>query len=229
MNQLIVLFSIMITISAYLLCRFLYLRYSNPLLNVVLLSAALIIAILLACKIPYQAYIPGADIMTFLLGPATVALAVPLYRNKHLLKEYSMAILFGISAGSLVSLVTAMTIAQAGGLGREVVISLAPKSVTIPFAVEIARIAGGDPSLAAAFVVATGTFGSVLGPSLLTWFKINNPVARGLALGTVSHGQGTAMALMEGEQQGSMAGVAMALAGVFTSVVASFLIPLLLS
>lgn len=228
MSQLIILFTIAITIGAYLLFRYLSIRYCNPLINVVILSATLIIAGLFICNIPYEAYIPGKDIMTFLLGPATVGLAVPLYKNKHLLKEYSMAIVIGIGAGSLVSIITAMLIAQAGGLAREVVISIAPKSVTIPFAVEIAKIAGGNPSLAAAFVVATGTIGSVLGPTLLTWFQINSPIARGLALGTVSHGQGVAMALMEGEQQGSMAGVAMALAGIFTSGVGAFVIALLL-
>ena len=228
MSQLIIIFTIFITIGAYVLCRFLSMRYRNPLVNVVILSAALIIIGLLICKLPYEAYIPGKDIMTFLLGPATVGLAVPLYKNKHLLKQYSIAIFVGIGAGSLVSIVTVMLIALAGGLAREVVISIAPKSVTIPFAVEIAKIAGGNPSLAAAFVVATGTVGSIVGPILLTWVHIKSPIARGLALGTVCHGQGVAMALLEGEEQGSMAGVAMALAGVFTSAVAPFLIPLLL-
>ena len=229
MQSLMVLFTIVLTVVAYVLSRFLFVRYGNPLLNVVLLSAAFIIATLLVCDIPYEFYIPGHEIMTALLGPATVALAVPLYKNKHLLKEYSLPIIAGICVGSLVSVVSVMLIAQFGGLAREIVISIAPKSVTIPFAVEIVQIAGGDPALAAAFVVATGTFGAVLGPSLLTWFKINDSVARGLALGTVSHGQGTGMALMEGEEQGSMAGVAMALAGVFTSVIAPLLIPLLLN
>jgi len=228
MQQLIVLFTIALTVAAYILSRSLFIRYGNPLLNVVFLSAVLIIATLLACHIPYESYIPGHQIMTELLGPATVALGVPLYKNKHLLKEYSLSILFGICLGSLVSMVSAMLIAQFGGLAREIVISIAPKSVTIPFAVEVAKIAGGDSALAAAFVVATGTFGAVLGPGLLTLFKITDPVARGLALGTTSHGQGTGMAMLEGEQQGSMAGVAMALAGVFTSFVAPFLIPLLL-
>jgi len=228
MTYLIILFTIAITVGAYLLCRSLSLRYCNPLVNVVILSAALIIAVLFTCELSYEVYIPGKDIMTFLLGPATVALAVPLYKNKNLLKQYLIPILVVIGAGSLVSIVTAMLIARLGELPREVVISIATKSVTIPFAVEIAKIAGGSPSLAAAFVVATGTIGSILGPILLTWFQIKSPIARGLSLGTVCHGQGVAMALMEGEEQGSMAGVAMALAGIFTSVVGPFLIPLLL-
>ena len=117
-------------------------------------------------------------------------------------------------------------ITQIGGLSREIIVSIIPKSSTVPFAVEVAALAGGNPALAVAFVVATGTFGSVIGLSLLSRFKIYNPVARGLAMGTVSHGQGTAMALLEGEQQGAMAGVAMALAGIFTSVLAPVLIAL---
>jgi putative effector of murein hydrolase len=178
--------------------------------------------------IPYESYVPGRDVMTFLLGPATVALAVPVYRNRHLLQEYTWAILSAVSFGSLVSMVTAILITQLGGLPPQVVVSIASKSVTIPFAIGISQIYGGDPSLAAAFVVATGTFGSIMGLVILTWFKIYNPVARGLAMGTVSHGQGVAMALTEGEQQGAMAGVAMALAGVVTSILAPIILPLFL-
>lgn len=226
MQPFIIVFTIIITISAYLSCRYLYFKFHNPLFNVVLLSTFLIIAVLKFCKMPYEAYVPGQNIMTFLLGPATVALAVPLYRNKHLLKQYGVAIITSVTAGTVASMTIALFITRLGGLPREVVISIIPKSSTIPFAVEVARIAGGEPALAAAFVVATGTFGSITGLTLLNWFKITNPVARGLAMGTVCHGQGTAMALIEGEKQGSMAGVAMALAGVFTSAAAPLLISL---
>jgi predicted murein hydrolase (TIGR00659 family) len=219
---------IVTTLAAYSMFRHLYLRYRNPLLNVVILSMIVIIAVLLIFGLSYDNYIPGVEIMTSLLGPATVALAVPLYRNRHLLKEYRLAMVIGVGLGSVMSMVVAILIGKFGGLPKEVIISLAPKSSTIPFAVGIAQLHGGDPALAAAFVVATGTFGSVVGLPLLTWFKIENPVARGLAMGTVSHGQGTAMALTEGEQQGAMAGMAMALAGVFASIIAPILIPLLL-
>ncbi len=217
-------FFVFMTVAAYLLSRYLYFRYSNPLINIVLLSAAAIIAVLVLTNMPYQAYAPAKDIMTFLLGPATVALAVPLYRNRHLLRQYGTAICLGVGVGTLVSMATVLVITRAGGLAREIIVSIIPKSSTIPFAVDVAQLAGGNSALAVAFVVATGTFGSVIGLSLLSWCKIHDPVARGLAMGTVSHGQGTAMALLEGEQQGSMAGVAMALAGVFTSVLAPVLI-----
>lgn len=211
---------ILLTVILYLVSRYLYFRYNNPLINIVLVSAAVIIAILVICKIPYAAYTPAKDVMTFLLGPATVSLAVPLYRNRHLLKQYGAAIFWGVGLGTAVSMATVLLITKAGGLSREIIVSIIPKSSTIPFAVEVAAMAGGNSALAVAFVVATGTFGSVIGLTLLTWFKIHDPVARGLAMGTVSHGQGTAMALLEGEQQGSMAGLAMGLAGVFTSLFA---------
>jgi len=229
MSQLMVLFTILLTVGAYLLSKALYLRYRHPLLNIVLLGAALVIATLLALNIPYQPYLPGRRIMTSLLGPATVGLAVPLYRQRSLLRRYAPAIVAGVGLGSLASMLVAGLIALAAGLPREVMLSVLPKSVTIPFAVEIARIHGGSPGLASAFVVATGTLGSVFGATLLTWAGIRDPVARGLALGTGAHGQGTAMAFMEGERQGSMAGLAMTLAGITTASIAPLMVRLLLS
>jgi predicted murein hydrolase (TIGR00659 family) len=224
MGALTIIFTILITIAAYIAARFLFLRYNNPLLNVVLLGMILVIAVLTFFDLPYSAYEPGKEIMTFLLGPATVALAIPVYNNMKLLRQYGLVACVSVAAGSLVSVVTAVLIVKCGGLGREVMIAVAPKSVTAPIAVEIAQIAGGDPALAAAFVVATGTFGAALGPTLLTWFRFTKPVARGLALGTVAHAQGVAMSLLEGEDTGAMASSAMALAAVFTSLVAPFLL-----
>jgi len=211
------LFAIAITLAAYAGVRRLYLRYRHPLLNVVALGAGLVIATLVACRIPYSAYVPAKDIMTALLGPATVGLAVPLYRHRGLLLRFGPAILGSVALGSFLAMLLAGLVAKAGGLPQDVVISILPKGVTIPFAVEIASIYKGIPALTAAFVVATGTLGSLLGGWLLTLARIRNPMARGLALGTVSHGQGTATALMEGEQQGAMAGLAMILAGIFTA------------
>ena len=228
MPELMVVFTIVLTLGAYLIFRFLYMRYRHPLLNIVLLGAASIITVLIVCKIPYQAYVPGKNIMTSLLGPATVGLAVPLYRHRSILRGYASAILIGVAVGVFTSMASAAIIALLAGLPREVVLSLVPKGVTIPFAVEIARIHGGSPALASAFVIATGTLGSVFGGTLLTLTGIKDPVARGLAMGTGAHGQGTAMAFIEGQQQGSMAGLAMTLAGIMTASFAPILIPLLI-
>jgi len=223
----ITLFAIVLTLAAYLGVRKLYLRFRHPLLNVVALGAGSIIAVLVACGIPYSDYVPAKNIMTFLLGPATVGLAVPLYRYRTLLVRSAPAILGSVALGASIAMLTAGTIAKLGGLPQDVVVSILPKGVTIPFAIEIAAIYKGIPPLAAAFVVATGTLGSLMGGWLLNLARVRDPMARGLALGTVSHGQGTATALMEGEQQGAMAGLAMILAGVFTAGFAPFAVWLL--
>jgi predicted murein hydrolase (TIGR00659 family) len=228
MRGLMILFTILLTVGSYLLSKALYLRYRHPLLNIVLLGAGLVITTLLALRIPYAAYVPGRQAMTWLLGPATVGLAVPLYRQRSLLRRHAREITAGVGLGSLASMLTAGLIALAAGLPREVVLSLLPKSVTIPFAVEIAGIHGGSPGLASAIVVATGTLGSAFGGTLLTWAGIKAPVARGLAMGTGAHGQGTAMAFMEGERQGSMAGLAMTLAGITTATLGPLMVRLLL-
>ena len=228
MPHLMTLFTILLTVGAYWLTKSLYLRYRHPLLNIVLLGAGLVIGTLLLLKIPYQAYVPGRQLMTALLGPATVGLAVPLYRHRSLMRRYAPAIVAGVGLGALVSMLVAVFIALAFGLPREIVLSLLPKSVTIPFAVEIAKLQGGSPGLASAFVVATGTLGSVFGAPLLDWVGIRNPVARGLAMGTGAHGQGTAMAFLEGEREGAMAGLAMTLAGMTTAAIAPVVVRLLL-
>jgi predicted murein hydrolase (TIGR00659 family) len=211
------LFCIALTLAAYLGMRKLYLRYRHPLLNVVALGAGLVITVLVALRIPYSDYAPAKNIMSFLLGPATVGLAVPLYRHRELLRRHGASLVGSVALGAFVVMLSAALIAKLGGLPRDVVMSILPKGVTIPFAVEIAAIYGGIPPLATAFVVATGTLGSLMGGWLMNLARIKDPVARGLALGTVSHGQGTATALMEGELQGAMAGLAMILAGIFTA------------
>lgn len=223
----ITFFAIGITLAAYLGVRRLYLRYRHPLLNVVALGAGLIIAALLALDIPYSAYVPAKDIMTALLGPATVGLAVPLYRYRSLLLRCGPAIVGSVALGALLAMLTAAGIAKLGGLPKDVVVSILPKGVSIPFAVEIAQIHHGIPPLTAAFVVATGTLGSLMGGWLLNLARVADPTARGLALGTVSHGQGTATALMEGELQGAMAGLAMILAGILTAAFAPLVVWLL--
>lgn len=225
----LIAFTIVITITAYGISRQIFLKTKNAVLNPVLLSTTAVIAILLALGITFEQYKPGKEIMTFLLGPATVALALPLYRNRRVLRETLGAIVLGVASGSFLTILAAVLLAKLGNLETTIVTSIAPKSVTAPIAIEIARITGGDAALTAAFVVATGTLGSVIGPGVLTLCKIYNPVARGLAMGTTSHGQGTAVILQEGETQGAMSGVAMALAAIFTSFIAPFLIPWLVA
>ena len=218
---------ILFTLFVYLLFRYLYIKFAHPLINVVVLSAAAVICLLLFCDLSYESYLPAQKIMTFLLGPATVGLAVPLYRHRKFLVQAGPAILGSVAAGAFVAMFSASMMAVLGGLPRNVVISIMPKGVSIPFAVEVARMYAGDPALAAAFVVATGTLGSLVGIWALNFFRINSPMSRGLALGTVSHGQGTALALEEGELPGAMAGLAMILAGILTAAMSPFMVRIL--
>jgi putative effector of murein hydrolase len=209
---------IALTVALYLVMRHIYLRCkAHPLLNVVIWSAAALIAIFVACDIPYSDYLPAKDIMTAPLGPATVALAVPLYRYRGLLRSRGAAIIAAVAAGTLLSMLLSGLLCQYAGLPWDVVVSMVPKGASIPFAVEIARVYDGIPALSAAFVAATGTGMGPLGLVLLTQARIRDPLARGLALGTIAHAQGTALSLVENPQQGAMAGIAMILAGIFTA------------
>jgi putative effector of murein hydrolase len=216
-NHLTTFLLVCATLAAYRLMLWLYLRRPHPLLNVVVLSAALVAALLLGLEIPYADYLPASEIMTLLLGPATVGLAVPLYRRRALLVRCALPILASVAAGALSSMLVVGAITFYGGLPREVVISALPKGVSIPFAVEVASLYGGVPALSVALVVATAVVGASIGTWALNLFGVLTPMARGLALGTMAHAQGTAVAFMEGEEQGSMAGLALILAGVITA------------
>ena len=222
-------FTIILTVVTYFISRKIYLKTQNALLTPLLLSTIAIILILHYSGITFEQYKPGKDIMTFLLGPATVALAPPPYQNRNVLRKSFVPILLGIVCGSVSTLTTAVLLAKLSGLDSLIVTSIATKSITAPIAIEITFITGGDPAIAVAFVIFTGTLGSMIGAGFLSLCKIDNPVARGLAMGVTAHGQGTATILEEGQIQGAMAGVAMALAAIFISFIAPFYIPWLIN
>jgi predicted murein hydrolase (TIGR00659 family) len=225
MSHLTTLFFILLTMLAYSLARRVYFKCNcHPLLNIVAWSVAAIICFLLIFDIPYEKYEPAKEIIVLLLGPSTVGLALPLYRYRRILKERATALIGSVAVGVLLTMLSAALISKIGGLPREVVISIMPKGVSVPFTVEISQMYGGIPALAAAFVVATGTLGAVMGGWQLSACGIGDPVARGLAYGTAAHAQGTATALIEGEQQGAMASLAMILAGILTAAFAPFVV-----
>ena len=225
MQGLMTLLFLGLTMGAYWVSRRISLNYNHPLLNVILLSVSIVIAALLLFRIPYSQYAPAGKLVSFFLGPATVALAVPLYRNRQILRRHFSAIFTGILFGSSASMIATGIIARIGNLDRELLVSLIPKSVTLPFAIDISTVYGGNPALTISFTVATGLLGAILGPALLSRSGVTDPVARGLALGTVSHGLGIAAALRENDAAGAMAGIAMVLAGVITTLLAPFVIP----
>ena len=216
---------IALTLGAYAGSRHLFLKTRLNLLNPVVVSTIGIIVALLALGIRTEQYGAGRDLMTALLGPATIALAVPLYRQRRRLFTYWAPIGLGVVCGSVATVVTAVTFARWAALDRMLVLAVAPKSVTAPVAIEIAGILGTNLSLTAVLVVLTGMVGAMVGAPLLTAIRVSSPVARGVAIGTTSHAQGTAAILQEGELQGAMSAIAMALAATFTAFVGPFLIP----
>ena len=223
----VTLFSIGLTVGAYALSRVLARRFPSPLTTPVFFSTTVIILALVTSGVQLAEYEPAKRIMVSLLGPATVGLAVPLYKNRLTLLRHTAPAVLGLAVGSLATLGAAVLLATAFGLPDIIRASMSVKSVTAPIAIELAPIVHGSPALTAAFVIATGMIGAMLGPWLMTRTGIHDPLSRGLALGTISHGQGTAQAVAEGELQGAAAGIAMGLAAVFTSFVAPFLAPFL--
>jgi predicted murein hydrolase (TIGR00659 family) len=218
------LLGLTLTLIAYLIGQFLFLKSrQTPFLNPVLLAVVILILLLKGTGTDYQTYFQGAQFVHFLLGPATVALALPLYRQLQALKRSVLAVAAALITGSVVASLSAMAIARALGAAPQTVLSMAPKSVTTPIAMGVAEQIGGLPSLTAALVLITGISGAVIGPWILDRLRIRDARARGLAMGTASHGIGTARALQENETAGAFSGLAMGLNGVVTAI----LVPIL--
>ena len=207
------------TLIAYQAANWLWSRCRmNPLLNPVLLSIVLLVLLLRVTGTEYRVYFDGAQFVHFLLGPATVALAIPLYRQLHAVRRSLPALMAALCIGSATAAASAMFIAWVLGASHQTVLSLAPKSVTTPIAMGISEAIGGLPSLTAVLVMLTGITGAVLGPWILSLLGVTDQRAQGLAMGVASHGVGTAKALQLGEVAGAFAGLAMGLNGLATSV-----------
>lgn len=196
----------------------------NPLVNPVLIAMGILSGLLLACGTDYRIYYEGTRPIHFLLGPATVALAVPLYKQLDRLLRSLGALTAGLLAGSVAAAVSAIGIGQLFGASHQTLMSLAPKSATSPIAMGVAEAIGGLPSLTAVIVILTGISGAVTGAWVLDLCRIRDERARGLALGTAAHGIGTARALQMGEVTGAFSGLAMGLNGVATAVLVPFLV-----
>lgn len=190
----------------------------HPLLNPVLIAVVLVVSMLLATGTSYADYFAGAQFVHFLLGPATVALAIPLYRQFERVRKSGLAIAVSILTGSLTAIGSALGVGWLMGASRDTLISLAPKSVTAPVAMGISEQLGGLPSLTAVLVILTGIVGAMLGPLVLNLIGVRDWAARGLAMGTASHGIGTARALQVSEVAGAFSGLAMGLNALATAI-----------
>lgn len=218
------LLGLTVTLVAYQAGYWLYGRSGlNPLFNPVLIAVVALVALLKLTGTEYGDYFEGAQFVHFLLGPATVALAVPLFQQLQQVRRSLLAVLVAVVAGSATAALSAVGIAWALGASRETILSLAPKSVTTPIAMGIAEQIGGLPSLTAVLVILTGMTGAMLATATLNLVRVKDWRARGLAVGVASHGIGTARAIAVHPVAGAFAGLAMGLNGVATAI----LLPLL--
>lgn len=198
----------------------------RPLVNPVLIAVAILAALLKLTATPYATYFEGAQFVHFLLGPATVCLAVPLWQNLPRVRRAALPLLAALLAGSTTAIVTALGIARALGVSGETLASLAPKSTTAPVAIGISQAIGGSPTLTAVLVILTGITGAVVATPLLNALRITDWRARGFATGIAAHGIGTARAFQVHQTAGAFAGLGMGLNAVLTAIIAPALLRL---
>lgn len=201
--------------------------HRSPFANPVLISILILAGGLKVTGIDYRTYFEGAQFVHFLLGPATVALAVPLYRQIRALRRSLPAIGTALVAGSLTAIVSVVTIARVLGASETTVLSLAPKSATTPIAMGVSAGIGGEPSLTAVLVIVTGIVGAITATWVLDFVGVKDAMARGLGVGVAAHGIGTARAIQLGEVKGAFSGLGMGLNGILTAVLVPILMALL--
>jgi predicted murein hydrolase (TIGR00659 family) len=220
------LFWLIITLLTFQVCIWFSRQLgSTPLLHPVLMALTIIILFLLATNTSYETYFGGAQFIHFLLGPATVALAVPLYDNLGRVKQLWLPLLVACATGAITAAVTVLLVGIAFDLPFATLMSMAPKSVTSPIALGIAEKLGGHPSLAAGLVLITGALGCVIAPFLFRWLNIQDDATKGFTLGLGAHGFGTASAFEISAVAGAFGGLAMGMTGLLTA----FMLPLIVS
>jgi predicted murein hydrolase (TIGR00659 family) len=209
-----------LTIGLYVGVKALYRRWSYWWLAPLAVTPLVLILAAIALHTSYRDYIRGTHWLVALLGPATVAFAVPIYEQRGLIRRHWRVLGLGMLVGSLTSVLSSWALAALLGLNGTTRLSLLPRSISTPFAMTISGEIGGTPDLTAVFVVVTGIIGAILGEVLLNWFPIHSPLARGALLGVGAHGAGTAKAHEIGRQEGSVAGLVMVLVGLFNVLLA---------
>jgi predicted murein hydrolase (TIGR00659 family) len=210
------LIAIIVTIAVYLGSKWCYKRTGKVYLTPLLVAPIILIAILAFTHIPYSTYNGGAKVLTSLLQPATVAFAIPLYKFFPVLKKHAREILSGVVLGSFMSIFSAACLAVLFGLNSSLLRSIMPYSVTTPIAMGVSQKIGGIPTITAVFVIITGILGSIIGPFIIRLFRINSEIARGVLLGTSSHGAGTSKALEMSSISGAISSVCMVLAAIIS-------------
>ncbi|KOP72660.1 murein hydrolase effector protein [Lysinibacillus sp. FJAT-14745] len=225
MSLLIAIVSLLGTIAIFYTSKMFYKKYQKEWLTPILITPLMVIIILLLTGTSYKSYNAGASILSNLLGPATVAFAVPIYKNFNLLKKHAFEIFLSIAVGSAVAITSSFIFAVVVGLNNELVHSLVPRSVTTPIAMDISNMIGGSPTLTAVFVMVTGILGSLIAPIVIKVCRFHRPSSRGLLLGMGAHGTGTSKAFEFGELEGTFASLAMIVAALISIVLSTTFFP----
>lgn len=211
-----------LSLLAYLLGVVLKKKFKCAIFNSLLISIVITIVVLVTAHVDYDVYNQGASYLSWFLTPATVCLAIPLYEQWKLLKKNIKAVLLGIIAGVLTSLGTVWVLAEIMGLSHKEYVTLLPKSITTAIGMGVSEELGGYVTITVAVIVVTGVLGNIFGELICKIFRITDPIARGLSIGSASHAIGTAKAMELGEIEGAMSSLAIAVAGIFTVAASSF-------
>jgi len=218
------IFGLLLCLSVYSIALQLYRRTGWMLAHPLLVSSGVIIGILQAADLSYEVFYAGAKVLNWLVGPATVALAVPLYKQRQSLYSSWQAVCCGVISGAVSGIVGVWVLGQLSGQSDLITLSLIPKSVTIPIGLGISGSIGGIQPLTICVTIITGIFGAMVGPMVLNLSKVKHDVARGIAMGAAAHGAGVQRALQENQVQGAMAGLSVGLMGVVSAIITPILI-----
>ncbi|MED1203669.1 LrgB family protein [Heyndrickxia acidicola] len=227
MEHLLPIASLILTAAIFVLCKKLYKKRKSLLLTPILICPLILIIMLLISHTSYSTYNSGAQWLTKLLGPATVAFAVPMYKHYQLLKKHVVEIIISLIVGSLTAIASSFLFAVWVKLSPSLINSLVPRSITTPIAMDISKTIGGVPTLTAVFVIVTGLAGTVVGPLLIRLIGIRSSTAKGLLLGMGAHGAGTSKAFEMGELEGTFASLAMVVAAIISIILAYTFFPVL--
>ena len=213
------LFGIFLTIGCYILSHYIAEKVDKPFVTTLWVTIAMVITFLVVTGIELEDYQKGGHMISFLVAPMTLALAVPMYNRRHIIAEHFVPIIGAIVVGSAAALLSGYLLGKLVGLDMKLIASLLPKNTTTGVAVELCHHMGGDSALTIALVIIVGNAGYMLAPGLYKLFRIKHPVAKGVALGTASHAMGTRRALEIGETEGAVASAALGICGMITTLI----------
>ena len=219
------IFGVILTILFFNIGIYIQKKTNKPIFNPLLIAILGIILFLSITKISYESYKLGGDRIIFFLGPVTIVLAVPLYKQFDLFKKYLLEILIGISCGVVVSFISIKLIGHFTNADVDIINSLIPKSITTPMGISLTKTLSGVEAITVVSIILTGILGAIISPIIFKIGKINNPVAIGIALGTSAHALGTTKALEMGEVEGAMSGLSIGISGIITVI----LIPIIIN